>query len=121
MFPERKAIGGIMRHKKHKEAGLNQPLGCALILIIALVFGVATSVHAQENGASVDEAREALSKQDDDEGSTEQLEEVFQAAEQNYSLLQQGKQSLNYSFNYSYSGDQRLDLEVITGRFGIWT
>jgi len=116
MFPERKAIGGIMRHKKHKEAGLNQPLGCALILIIALVFGVATSVHAQENGASVDEAREALSKQDDDEGSTEQLEEVFQAAEQNYSLLQQGKQSLNYSFNYSYSGDQRLDLEVINGQ-----
>jgi len=49
-------------------------------------------------------------------GSTEQLEEVFQAAEQNYSLLQQGKQSLNYSFNYSYSGDQRLDLEVINGQ-----
>lgn len=107
-----------MRHKKHKEAGLSQLTGCTLILIIAMVSALsAAPVWAQEgDGASVDDAREALSKQDDDEDSEEQLEEVFQASEQNYSLLKQGKQSLNYSFDYSFSGDQRLDLEVVNGQ-----
>ncbi|QSP93565.1 transporter [Marinobacter salinisoli] len=68
---------------------------------------------AQES--SVDQAREALAKQEGDEDSSSQLEEVFQAAEKNYSLQQKGTHSLNYSFDYSYTGDQRLDLDLIDG------
>lgn len=85
---------------------------------LVLLSALAAPVVAQQddNGASVEDAREALAQQEGDEDSTEQLEEVFQAAEQNYSLLQAGRQSLNYSFNYSYSGSQNLDLEVINGQ-----
>ncbi|MEQ6885155.1 transporter [Salicola sp. Rm-C-2C1-2] len=85
---------------------------------VVLLSLVAVPVVAQQDddGASVEDAREALAQQEGDEDSTEQLEEVFQAAEKNYSLLQAGRQSLNYSFNYSYSGSQNLDLEVINGQ-----
>lgn len=68
---------------------------------------------AQQEGDSVDNAREALARQEDDEDASKQLEEVFQAAEKNYSLLPAGSQSLTYSFDYSYVGDQRLDLELV--------
>ncbi|WP_372964593.1 transporter [Marinobacter sp.] len=64
---------------------------------------------------SVDQAREALSRQEGDEDSSRQLEEVFQAAEKNYSLQKKGTHSLNYSFDYSYTGDQRLDLSISNG------
>ena len=48
---------------------------------------------------SVDQAREALAKQEGDEDASQQLEEVFQAAEKNYSLQKKGSHSLNYSFD----------------------
>ncbi len=94
---------------------------CWGLAILVLLVGVAAPVGAQQgdgqgNGASVDDAREALAQQEGDEDSTEQLEEVFQAAEKNYSLIEQGSQSLNYSFDYSYSGSQNLDLEVVNGQ-----
>ncbi len=66
-----------------------------------------------EDKTSVDKAREALTKQDGDSDSAKQLEEVFQAAEKNYSLLKKGKQSMSYSFDYSYFGDQRFDIQIV--------
>jgi hypothetical protein len=39
---------------------------------------------------NVDQAREALARQEGDEDATRQLEEVFQAAEKNYSLQKKG-------------------------------
>ncbi|WP_225741657.1 transporter [Halospina sp. K52047b] len=90
-----------------------------LLAVLVLLCALAVPAAAQQqedDGATVDEAREALAQQEGDEDSTEQLEEVFQAAEKNYSLLQAGRQSLNYSFNYSYSGTQNLDLEVINSQ-----
>lgn len=86
-----------------------------LVLFWALAVPAAAQ-QQEDDGATVDEAREALAQQEGDEDSTEQLEEVFQAAEKNYSLLQAGRQSLNYSFDYSYSGTQNLDLEVINSQ-----
>jgi len=88
---------------------MNRWVAFYIVLLSALVLvmpGVAWS-----NG--IEEAREALAQQEDDEDSTRQLEEVFEAAERNYSLLRAGRQSLNYSFDYAYAADQRLDLEVI--------
>ncbi|UZE94664.1 transporter [Alkalimarinus alittae] len=66
-----------------------------------------------EEKSSVDKAREALTKQEGDSDSAKQLEEVFQAAEKNYSLLKKGKQSMSYSFDYSYFGDQRFDIQIV--------
>ena len=86
-----------------------------LVLLCALVVPAAAQ-QQEDDDATVDEAREALAQQEGDEDSTEQLEEVFHAAEKNYSLLQAGRQSLNYSFDYSYSGTQNLDLEVINSQ-----
>jgi len=71
------------------------------------------SLLAQEG--AVDEAREALARQEGDEDATSQLEEVFQAAEKNYSLQKRGSHALNYSFDYSYTGDQRIDVEISGG------
>ncbi|MCK0105337.1 transporter [Marinobacter sp. S0848L] len=84
--------------------------GFFLVSTAGLLPGMALS---QEG--SVDQAREALSRQDGDEDSSRQLEEVFQAAEKNYSLQKKGTHSLNYSFDYSYTGDQRLDLAITNG------
>ncbi|MCG2581972.1 MAG: transporter [Marinobacter sp.] len=84
--------------------------GFILCSIAGLVPGVAVS---QEG--NVDQAREALAKQEGDEDSTRQLEEVFQASEKNYSLQKKGSHALNYSFDYSYTADQRLDLAITNG------
>lgn len=73
-------------------------------------------VAAQEAADSVEQAREALTRNEDDADSAKQLEEVFQAAEKNYSLLKKGEFSLTYSFDYSYFGDQRLDLDIDDNR-----
>ena len=75
-----------------------------------------TTMAIAAEGDSVDKAREALTRQDTDEDSSKQLEEVFQAAEKNYSLIKKGTWSVNYSFDYSYFGDQRLDIDIIDGQ-----
>lgn len=86
-----------------------------LPLAVAMVsVAWATQVSAQQS--SVDKAREALAQQDSDETSSKQLEEVFQAAEKNYSLIRKGTFSVNYAFDYSYFGDQRLDVDIINGQ-----
>ncbi len=99
-----------MHQNNNREAGFNR-WRWSFVLVVGGLLTVAVPVQAND----VEDAREALAQQEDDEDSSDQLEEVFQAAEQNYSLLQQGKQSLDYSFDYSFSGDQRLDLEVVDG------
>lgn len=77
----------------------------ALPLLLALSPGV----WAEDD---LSQAREALSKQEDDADTEKALEEVFEAAEENYSLLKQGGVGLNYNFDYSYYGDQRINLVV---------
>ncbi|WP_166265750.1 transporter [Marinobacter caseinilyticus] len=81
--------------------------------LLCSVAGLPAVGLAQDS--NVDKAREALAQQEDDEDSSRQLEEVFQAAEKNYSLQKKGSQSLNYSFDYSYTGDQRIDLQITGG------
>lgn len=68
------------------------------------------SVHAAwaEEG-SVDQAREALSKKEDDADSAKALEEVFQAAEQSYTLLKKGERTLTYGLDYSLVRDTVIE------------
>ncbi|MGJ3256807.1 MAG: transporter [Alcanivorax sp.] len=61
---------------------------------------------------SVEEARDALQTKEDDVTEEKNLEEVFQAAEKQYSLLQSGEMSLNFSANYSYFRDDRIDIAL---------
>jgi hypothetical protein len=78
------------------------------LLLIALSATGASLVHA----ADVSEARDALTKQESDADTERALEEVFEAAENSYSLLKEGGLGLNYSFDYSYYGDQRIGLII---------
>lgn len=85
-------------------------------LMICSTAFFALSAQAEEASPAaggVDKAREALTKSEGDSDSTKQLEEVFQAAEKNYSLLKTGMIELTYSFDYSFTGDQRLDLQIV--------
>ena len=68
------------------------------------------SVHtAWAEEGSVDQAREALSKKDDDADSAKALEEVFQAAEQSYTLLKKGERTLTYGVDYSLVRDTMIE------------
>ena len=78
------------------------------LLLIALSTTGASLVQA----ADVSQARDALTKQESDADTEKALEEVFEAAETSYSLLKKGGVGLNYSFDYSYYGDQRLGLII---------
>lgn len=75
------------------------------------------AVFASHNTLSdVSSAREALSKQEGDATQEKSLEEVFEATENNYSLMKEGQTSLGYNMSYSYVADQRLDVEILNGQ-----
>ena len=83
-------------------------------VILVSMAGPLSGMTLADEG-SVDQAREALAKQEGDQDASQQLEEVFQAAENNYSLQKKGSHYLNFSFDYSYTADQRLDLAITNG------
>jgi len=85
------------------------------VLVMTFSMLLISNAYSEEEKTNVDKARDALAKQSDDEDSTRQLEEVFQAAEKNYSLLKSGGKSLGYSLDYSYTSDSRINLEVVNG------
>ena len=87
-------------------------MGNRLILADSLALLTFSNNLLAEQDADLSRAREALSKQENDADTEKALEEVFEAAEKNYSLLREGGVSLNYNFDYSYYGDQRLDLVI---------
>jgi hypothetical protein len=78
--------------------------GVACVAMLTL----AVSVPAWSEEPSVDDAREALSKKDDDADSSKALAEVFQAAEKSYTLLKQGERTLTYGFDYSLLRDTQI-------------
>ncbi|UVE19377.1 transporter [Pseudomonas sp. LS44] len=84
--------------------------GYAWLALLALT--TAQPLWADE--PSVDEARDALSKKDDDADSAKALEQVFQAAEQSYTLLKKGERTLTYGFDYSLLRDTQIQ-SVRTG------
>ncbi|WP_420800869.1 transporter [Pseudomonas cavernae] len=76
-----------------------------------LALLVAQPLWADEsavNASGVDQARDALSKKDDDADSAKALEQVFQAAEQSYTLLKKGERTLTYGFDYSLLRDTQI-------------
>lgn len=89
--------------------------GVSTTLGVLITIVCASHALAEQEPSSVDKARDALTQGDGDADSTQQLEEVFQAAEKNYSLLKKGKKSLTYAFDYTYFGDQRLDIDIVNG------
>jgi hypothetical protein len=57
---------------------------------------------------SVEQARDALSKKEDDADSAKALEQVFSASEQSYTLLKKGERTLTYGFDYSLMRDTQI-------------
>jgi hypothetical protein len=57
---------------------------------------------------AVEQARDALSKKDDDADSAKALEQVFSASEQSYTLLKKGERTLTYGFDYSLTRDTQI-------------
>lgn len=84
--------------------------GYACAAILALLAG--GPVAADDK--SVDQARDALAKKEGDADSAKALEQVFQAAEQSYTLLKKGERTLTYGFDYSMMRDTRIQ-QVRTG------
>nr|WP_241766155.1 transporter [Pseudomonas composti] len=78
-----------------------------------LTLIVAQPLMAED--ATVDDARDALTKKDDDADSAKALEEVFQAAEKSYTLLKKGERTLTYGFDYSLLRDTQIQT-VRTGQ-----
>lgn len=66
--------------------------------------------------ASSDSASEALQQKEGDATQQENLEEVFTASEQQYSLVKKGSYSGTYDFEYSYYRDTQLDLALDDGQ-----
>lgn len=65
--------------------------------------------------ANADKAREALTAKEGDVTAEKNLEEVFQAAEKQYSLLKSGEMGMSYSFDYSYFRNDRIDIAFNDG------
>lgn len=81
--------------------------GLAWLAIISLVSaGPAWAEEGSES--SIEQAREALTKKEEDADSAKALEEVFQAAEQSYTLLKKGERTLTYGFDYSLTRDMAI-------------
>lgn len=85
--------------------------GYAWLAMLTLI--VAQPLMAED--ATVDDARDALTKKDDDADSAKALEEVFQAAEKSYTLLKKGERTLTYGFDYSLLRDTQIQT-VRTGQ-----
>lgn len=77
---------------------------------VAVAAALLLACHVAWAAEDVDEARDALQAHDDDVTQEKNLEEVFQAAEKQYSLLPSGQMSLNFSANYNYYRDDRIDI-----------
>ncbi len=80
-------------------------------LTLLLAFFIAHNVSAD-----VSSAREALSQKEGDATQEKSLEEVFEATENNYSLMKEGQTSLGFNMSYSYVADQRLDVNIQNGQ-----
>ncbi|MDF2074535.1 transporter [Pseudomonas mendocina] len=78
-----------------------------------LTLVAAQPLMAEET--TVDDARDALTKKEDDADSAKALEEVFQAAEKSYTLLKKGERTLTYGFDYSLLRDTQIQT-VRTGQ-----
>lgn len=88
-----KTDGGVIR---------NGALLCCLLAAAGLV-------RAED---SVDEARDALQQKESDVTQERNLEEVFQAAEKQYSLLRSGQMSMNFGGSYTHFRDNRIDINI---------
>ncbi len=105
----------IQQNDKDKET-INMKCFRGCLAALSMLMLASTGAWAEEEGeVPVDPeeaAREALQQQEDDVTSESTLEEVFQAAERQYSLLRSGRISMNFSGNYSYTRTDRIDINV---------
>lgn len=104
-----------MRPRKMKKIRLHSAL-LHVVIASAPVAAWAEEPPAQQPAATQpadpDSAREALKQKEGDASTEKNLQEVFQAAEKQYSLLKKGKISLQFDADYSYYRDSRIDIAI---------
>jgi hypothetical protein len=86
-------------------------VGRTLLCMVCLVPGTAAIAQEPEED-SAEAAREALQKRDTDVTEESNLEEVFQAAEKQYSLLPSGQLSVVFAGDYSYFRNDTIDIGI---------
>lgn len=93
--------------------------GLAYRTVLGVLAVLAQPVMAEEAASTTpapattgDAARDALTQKADDASTEKNLEEVFQASENQYSLLKKGKVGMNYGIDYSFYRDSRIDIAV---------
>lgn len=86
----------------------------AAAALAGVVASLPSLLLADENDSEA--ARAALQQQEGDATEERNLEEVFQAAERQYSLLRSGAMALNFSGDYSYYRNDRIDIAFGDGR-----
>jgi hypothetical protein len=74
------------------------------------------AIFSTQTFADVGAARDALTQNEEDATQEKSLEEVFEATENNYSLMKKGETSLGYNMSYSYAADQRINAEFQSGK-----
>lgn len=76
--------------------------------------------YAQQGGADSAAARDALKKQEGDTDQTTMLKQTLTAVDKQYSLIKRGKIGMNYDFNYSYVGQERINADLSTGQLTLF-
>lgn len=98
-------------------SSFGEKLTRSMLVSCLAIYG--SQAIAQEEGepagSDVDQARDALHQKDTDVTQERNLEEVFQATEKQYSLLKAGEMGLNFSADYSYYRDDRIDIAMEEG------
>ncbi|MCC1498255.1 transporter [Alcanivorax sp. 1008] len=80
--------------------------------LLCCLLATAGFVQAED----VEDAREALQQKESDVTEESNLEEVFQAAQKQYSLLPSGEMSMNFGASYSYFRDNRINIAIEQGQ-----
>jgi hypothetical protein len=89
----------------------SRSLALAAFLLAALP-AVAQQAPA---GSSSDAVRDALAKKEGDVDSTTLLKDTLSAVDKQYSLIRKGQVQLNYEFNYSYIGQEKINADLSSG------
>ena len=82
----------------------------ALLPLLCLALNAAPALAQSSSTPSTDAARDALAKKEGDVDQAKLLKETLSASDKQYSLLKKGGRAATYDLNYSYIGQQSIDV-----------
>jgi hypothetical protein len=88
------------------------------LLALSALLIATVPVWAQTTGgdkASSDAVRDALAKKEGDVDQASLLKDTLTAVDKQYSLIRKGQTQVNYEFNYSYIGQEKINTDLSSG------